>query len=112
MDQQTYIISFDGSSAADANSYAEELRDVLLDAAPTIKVDRKRDDFRTQDFGATLVLILGTPAVVTAAKAIGDWLALRNKVGITIKTAQGEIIGTNFTSKDAMKLVELLRTQK
>ena len=39
MDEQTYIITFDTASAADANRYAEELRQALLDASPDVKVD-------------------------------------------------------------------------
>ena len=50
---QTYIITFDTLSAADANRYTEELRQALLDASPDVQVHRRRDDPRTQDFGAT-----------------------------------------------------------
>jgi hypothetical protein len=112
VDQQTYIIKFDNVSDAEANRYASELRDVLLDAASDVEVDRRRDDAYTQDFGATLVLVLGAPAIVAIAKAMGDWLTLHRQAGVTIKTAHGEIIGTNLTSKDAMKLAELLLANK
>lgn len=112
MDQQSYIISFNGVSSAEANLYAEELRDLLLDAGSDIEVDRKRDDPSTQDFGATLALVLGTPAVAAIAKALGDWLVLRRRAGITIKTANGEIVGTNLTSEDVMKLATLLLEKK
>jgi len=112
VDQQTYIIKFDNASDAEANRYASELRDVLLDTTPNIEVDRRRDDPQTQDFGATLVLVLGAPAVVAIAKAIGNWLTLHRQTGITIKTANGEIVGSNLTSKDALKLAELLLAKK
>lgn len=112
MGQQTYIITFDNISPADANHYAEELKNVLLDATSDVEVQRRRSDPRAQDFGATLVLILGAPAAVAIAKAIGDWLTLRRQTGITIKTAHGEIVGTNITSKDALKLAELLLAEK
>jgi len=112
VDQQTYIINFDKVSNADANRYASELRDILLDAAPDVEVNRRRNDPDTQDFGATLVLVLGAPAVVAIAKAMGDWLTLRRQTGITIKTVNGEIVGTNLTSKDALKLAELLLAKK
>ena len=39
VDQQTYIITFDDVSATDADRYAEELRQALLDASPDVKVD-------------------------------------------------------------------------
>ncbi len=112
MDQRSYIINFDGISDAEANLYAEELRDLLLDASSDVEVDRKRDNSSTQDFGATLALVFGTPAVVAIAKALGDWLTLRRQAGITIKTANGEVIGTNLTSQDIIKLTELLLERK
>jgi hypothetical protein len=112
VDQQGYIISFDGISSAEANFYAEELRDTLLDASADVEVERKRDDPSTQDFGATLALVLGTPAVAIIARALGNWLTLRRKAAITIKTANGEIIGTNLTSQDILKLAELLLEKK
>jgi hypothetical protein len=112
VDQQTYIIEFDNISAAEANRDASELRGILLDAVPGIEVNRKRADPYTQDFGASLVLVLGAPAVVAIAKAIGGWLMLHQQTGITIKTADGEIVATNLTSKEALKLAELLLPKK
>ncbi len=111
MDQQTYIIKFEDISAAEANRYASELRDKLLDATPDIQVDQRRDDSRTQDFGATLVLILGTPAVIAIAKAIGNWLQLRNSASLTIEK-DGQVIAKNIKSKDAARLAELFLTKK
>src|SRR5215470_5260866 len=108
MEQQTFTISFEGVSQAAANRYASELRNVILDATTDVEVERKRDDPRTQDFGATLLLALGTSAIPAIVKAIGDWLALHHKVGITIKTAKGEVIATNLTTHDAMKLADRL----
>ena len=112
MEQRTYTITFESVSTADANRYASELRNILLDATPNIKVERKREDSRAQDFGATLLLVLATPAVPVLIKAIENWLALRHTVGISIKTAEGEIIVTNLTSKDAMKLAERFPPKK
>ena len=112
MNQQTYIITFDDVSPADANLYADELRNTLLDATPDIIVQRRRDDPRTQDFGATLVLVLGTPAVVTVAKTIGDWLKLRTSASLTIETPEKRIVVQNITSKNAAQLAERLLSQK
>ncbi len=69
MNEQTYFITFENVSAAEANRYAEELRQALLDASPEVVVHRHRDDPRAQDFGATLVLLLGTPAAGAMVKA-------------------------------------------
>jgi hypothetical protein len=110
MDSFSYIIRFDDVSGAEANLYASELRNLILDTGSNIEVHQRRDDPRTMDFGATLVLILGTPAVITAAKAVGDWLKLRNTASLTIEK-DGHVIAQNLTSKDAAKLAELFLTQ-
>lgn len=112
MNESVYIVKFDNVSAADANRYAEELRNALLDASPYVKVDRRRDDPRTQDFGATLVLVLGTPAVIAAAKALGNWLQLRNSASITLEDSDGKIVAKNITNKDVVKLTEIFSSKK
>src|ERR1051326_3349421 len=78
MDQQTeFLVSLDGLTKRDADALVDDLltdlrRSGIKDAS------RLREDERTQDFGATLVLVLGTPAVLAAIKAIRDW-ATRKK---------------------------------
>jgi hypothetical protein len=111
MDQRTYLITFDAVSSADANRYAEELRQFLLDASPDIEVHRRRDDLHTQDFGATLVLILGTPAVAAVVTAIGNWLQLRN-ASLTFETPEKRVVVQNITSKKAAELAERLLFEK
>jgi hypothetical protein len=108
LEQQTYIITFDDVSAADANRYAEELRQALLDATPDVEVYRRRDDPHTQDFGATLVILLGTPTAAAVVTAIGNWLALRNRASLTIKKADEQIVVQNITSTKAAELAQLL----
>lgn len=107
MDEQTYILTFEGVSAAEANRYAEELRHALLDASSDIEVQRRRDDPHTQDFGTTLVLLLGTPASAGVVTAIGNWLARRNRASLTIKTADEQIVVQNITSTRAAELAHL-----
>ncbi len=108
MDKQTYIITFDTVSAAEANHSAVELRRALLDASPDIEVHRRRDDPRAQDFGSTIVLLLGTPAAAAAVTAISNWLARRNRAPITIKRADEQIVVQNITSKKAGELAQIL----
>jgi hypothetical protein len=112
MDQVTYTIKFDGVHSAEANRFASELRNFLLDATSDVKVDQKRDDSQTQDFGSTLVLILGTSSVTIIARAIGNWLQLRNSASLTIETSDKKIIATNITSKDAANLTEIFLANK
>lgn len=112
MDQHTYLVTFEGISAADANRYAEELRNVLLDATPDIIVQRRRENPHTLDFGATLVLILGTPAAAAVVTAVGNWLKLRHNASLTWKTADEQILVQNITSRNAAELVQLLMNKK
>ncbi len=112
MNQYTYVLTFDDVSPADANRYAEELRQTLLDATPDVEVHRQRDDLHTEDFGATLVLILAAPATAAIVTALGNWLALRHKASITIKTADGETVVQNISSKNAVELAKLSLSKK
>ncbi len=107
MDGQTYIITFDDVLAADANRYAEELRQALLDSSPDVEVHRRRDNPRTQDFGTVLVLLLGYPATGAVITAIGNWLTLRHRASVSIKTADGEIVVQNVSSKNAAELAKI-----
>ena len=108
MDQQTYIVSFEGVSYSDAQRYAEELQDALLDATPDITVQRRLESPLTQDFGATLILILGAPAVVAVIKAVGDWLIRRNTASLTWKTGDGELVVQGLSSKNTADLAKFL----
>ena len=115
MDQPTYVISFDDVSPADASRYADELSNALLDATVDITIQRRRDDPRTQDFGTTLALILGTPTAAalakTAATVIGNWLKMRTSASLTVKTPAGHIILRNVTSKQAAELARIFLTK-
>ncbi|KKG00841.1 hypothetical protein DU40_15250 [Methanosarcina mazei] len=108
MDQQTYIVTFEGVSPFDAQHYAEELQDVLLDATPDITVKRRRADPLTQDFGTTLILILGAPAVVAVVNAVRDWLIRRNSASLIWKTADGELMIQGISSKNVAELAQFL----
>jgi hypothetical protein len=112
MNESTYLITFDDASPADANRYADELRNAILDATPDIVVQRRRNDPHAQDFGATLIVILGTPAAAAVVTAIGNWLKLRQRASITWKTEDEHILVQNITSKDAAQLAQLLLTKK
>jgi hypothetical protein len=111
MSGYTYLLSFAGVSEAEANQYAEELREALLDASPEIDVQRQRENPLTQDLGATLVLIMGTPALIAAVKAIDNWLQKRRSASLTIVTAEQKIVAENLTNKDAARLLQMFLTQ-
>ena len=77
-------IRFPDIGLAEANMLAESLRDEIGDAAPGTIVERSRDDPTTQDFGATLTVLLVSPAVVAVARGIEAWIQKYRDVEIEI----------------------------
>lgn len=108
MEKQTYTIAFENGSVANANRWARELKEMILDATTDVVVEQKRDNPHSMDLGTIVEIILGAQSVIAVATALGKWLTLHRQAGITVKTSQGEIVGVNLTSKDAMKLAELI----
>jgi outer membrane lipoprotein SlyB len=74
-------------------------------------VERLRERADTQDFGASLAVILGTTAVTALAKGIAAWLARNSGAKIEIRR-EGEVVMTasHLDSADVPKLAEALRT--
>ena len=61
----------------------------------------------TLDFGATLVLVLGTPAVISIARGIAKYLS-RSRVKATFKYATGETTLDGVESVDVAKIIAAL----
>jgi hypothetical protein len=109
MDVQKLTISFVDEKPALATRFANELSKEIRHNAPDVEVSVARDDPENQDFGATLVLILGTPAIAALATALGNWLVLRNSASITMRNEKGEeIIIDKANSGDIDKLLKRL----
>ena len=101
METQSFTVSFIDSTVAEMNGYAEDLRGELSEAHDDVRVDRRRHDPEAQDFGATLVLVLGTPAIVAVAKALHTWLSRNNTAIVTIERLDGQkLVVRNLESKD------------
>ena len=109
--QLTYHLSFEDVAAADASYFAEELRRQLLNDLPATAVTRVREDRYTQDAGTILQIVLSASSVVALATALGNWLVLHRKASITIKR-DGELCAKNITSRDAVRLAEMMYAQK
>ncbi len=109
MSENSYIVKFEGENVADANQCADELKTFLLEKSSDydveIKVDLHREDPTTQDFGGSLILILGTPAVLAVAKGISAWLSKRNTSSVTITTKDGKIVAKNISAKGAESII-------
>lgn len=106
----TYKIRFENLSVAEAGTKAAQLRESLLREGVEVTAKLEKSDSTTQDFGTTLVLILGAPAAVAIAKGIANYLS-RDRGGITIE-ADGKVVATGLTGKDAAKIAEAFAKKK
>lgn len=115
MDKQEFTIRFEGLSSAEASVEAQRLQEILADASPDVDVKLRRERAESMDMGATLVLLLGTPAIIAAAKGLAAWLAQRGKrpgsLVVERVGANGSIERFRFDgdSADAAKVAEALR---
>lgn len=103
-------LSIEAVSVAQANSDAQSLEKQINLAAPAVDTKIVRSDPNAQDFGATLVLVLGTPAVIALAKGIADWLKARatGTTSLKLRDKAGNVIleVDAATSGDVRALVE------
>jgi len=77
-DEPRFAVHFEGLSVAEANKAAVSLENALLNLGqPGLRTELQKTRGDTQDFGATIVLVLGTGASVAIAKGIADWLRRR-----------------------------------
>lgn len=104
---QTLVVRFQDETVADAARMIAELRDVVLDASPEIQAEVRKEDPIYQDFGTTLVLVLGTPAIVALAKGISDYLRLRPAAKLELETPGGNVVFAG-SSDAAARIAEAL----
>ncbi len=106
---QTIAIRFPELELSDAGRAARNLREQILDDAPGVDADVRKDDSSTMDFGATLILVLGTPAVVALAQGIAKWM-MRERTVLEIesdgKTVKIHAEGT--LNENVARIVEAL----
>jgi hypothetical protein len=110
MPSEPIIIRFPNVSLAEANQNAASLAESLRDIDRSVKVEQQRDRSDTQDFGATLVLVLGTASVTAIAQGISSWIS-RNS-GAQIEISHGKVTAKNLNSADAARIAEALSSQK
>jgi hypothetical protein len=81
-----FLIAFQGVDVATANGLAADLEDFLSESVPDADIERRREDPLTQDFGATLAIIVGSAAVTALAKGVASWLARRQDARLVLKS--------------------------
>jgi hypothetical protein len=106
MPEQEFIVTFPGISVAEANQHAASLGEIIKDIDPTITVEQRRERNDTQDFGATLVIVLGTASVTAIAKGIAGWL---KRTGTILQIdSNGKVLAKNIDSEDLARIAEAL----
>jgi hypothetical protein len=112
MEQHRVTITFPLSTAAEGNQLALSLAKSIRDTDPVVQVEIARDLPDALDFGATLVLILGTASATAVARGIGSWIDRQGgQTTIEVKS-DGSFVGTRLTSGDAAKIVKSLSSVK
>ena len=106
----TFALRFDNVSVAEANRLAKELESEIRAAYDGAKASVAKDDKTTQDFGATVIVVLGTPAIVAVAKAIADYIQRRG-VAVNI-TPEGGVTINNVKSADVANIVKNLHKNR
>jgi hypothetical protein len=103
-----YTIRFDGMEPANAGRAADSLRRLLQELDPTIQARRIRADDEAMDFGASLAVILATPAIAALAEGISNWLARTHTSKLTVIGPDGKTIVENISARDAVDLANKL----
>jgi len=109
MDKAGITIHFPDVTPDLGNIYAEDLRASLeetLEAGG--RVERRRTNSESQDFGATVVLLLGTSAVTAIAQGIRTWLARNSGVSIDIVVRGNVFRARNLDSQGVRELAKVL----
>lgn len=92
MDESTeFEIQFPETPPADAGRLAQDLVD-LVQGEAGVEAHTVRSSKDAMDLGATVILVLGTPAVLVIAKGIADWIRKKGDPQLVIKKGDQEII--------------------
>lgn len=106
------VIRVDDEDSAAANKSAMALRQVILESAgdDLQSLELVKEDKTTQDLGATLAVVLGTPAAIAVAKGIANYIA-KHGDNVIIETENGRVIasGSGAQNIDVAATVEALQ---
>ncbi len=107
-----FIIAFEGLDGAEGNVAAQSLKDAIADLGESdLSVTTKKEREGTQDFGATLVLVFGTPVAISLARGIASWMRRRaDMTTVVIRDKHGnEVLKYTGEGKDLDKLTGVLQ---
>jgi len=105
--KQEVVIRFEGLSPAEAGEQAQLLKDALLDTSPDVSTKVERLGGETMDLGTTLILVLGTPAIIAVANGLVAFM-VRERKGKLVIERDGRVVFEG-NSSDAAKVAEALQ---
>ncbi len=86
---KSLVIKFEDVPAAEARSYAGELREMLLAAVPAAKIDYLPDTPLSQESGTTVALVVEVQSLAAFRQALETWFQLHPGVAVTIEDSHG-----------------------
>jgi acyl-CoA reductase-like NAD-dependent aldehyde dehydrogenase len=101
------IITFPEATPDAKNICAASLSDELKDVHRSIRGNRRKEQADTMDFGATLVLVLGTAAATEVAKGIAKWIA-RHKTKIQLTVGGNSLTISDSDPASTARVIEAL----
>lgn len=113
-----FLLSFVDIDLAARNQLAADLAIELTEDLPEAQVQQVQADEGNQDFGATLLIILSSPAIIALTKGVVSWLARHHnsKLKIQRKFPDGrveeiELDGLNFNQAEAIIKLKPFETE-
>ena len=117
MDKGALFVRFEDLSGSEAGVEARNLQTMLRESAPDVDATLQRERGDTQDMGATLILLLGTPAAIALAKGVSAYIRQRGarpgKLVFEQRNADGSPKNTltvDASSADVAKFAEAIRS--
>ena len=107
MSEHTVQIKFPEKALADAGELADQLEAEIKMIGDNVTVRRLREDANNQDFGSTLVLVLGSAAVVEIAKGIAAWIRRTGTI-IELETNGKKILVKDVDSTNLPEIMTAL----
>jgi hypothetical protein len=104
MEAQSFVVSFPDTTSNEANKHTQQLADSLGDLG--IKAKPARTSKESQDFGATLIVLLGTTSIAAIAEGIKTFIA-RTGTRLDFEGPGGRFSAKNLRSEDIASAIRL-----